>query len=418
MRITPIVITLLIIIFMLAGILVYKNYQERLIAKQEQEERNARIYVLFEEINEVSQELGEEGKPQEEQQEGEKPVEQEGDVTIKITAVGDIICETAIYEDAYNNETKYYSFGHMFNDIKKYTSEADITIGGLETNFVDGPISGKGKYNSPKEWGEALRTIGIDVLSMATNHSLDYGILGVTSTMDYLEELGFDVTGIYRTEVESERILVKDVKGIKLAFLSYTYGSNVPLGEVPESSYCVNMIDKEKMKKDIEKAREKADFVFVSMHWGQVDSSKQNQTQKELAEFLFESGADFILGTHPAVLQPMEVRETEAGKNVFIAYSTGNFISATKYTNSNIEMILNIEVTKSGESGETRLSKVTYVPIYLLDNGKGAENRYKLLDMVEELKRYEDGNTEYITQNTYKSLIDAINTIERLIGKE
>ena len=114
----------------------------------------------------------------------------------------------------------------------------------------------------------------------------------------------------------------------------------------------------------------------------------------------------------------MEVRTTAEGKNVFIAYSTGNFISASKYNNSNIEMILNIEVTKSANSSETRLTKVTYVPVYLLDNGRNAKERYKLLDIAEEITRYEAGNRERITENTYKSLNAAINTIEKLIGKE
>jgi len=418
LNIVPIVTALSVVIIILTGILAYKSYEERNLAAREQNKINERIYVLFEEINEVAKNLDSE-MSEIELEEGKKESQGE-DITIKIVSVGDIICETSILEDAYNEETGEYSFSHMFTDIQRYTLDADITLGLLETNFVpDEPISGKGKYNSPKEWGETLRALGIDVLHMASNHSLDYGISGVVSTIDFLEELGFATTGIYKTKADAEKILIKDIKGIKIAFLSYTYGSNVSLSSVPESSYCVNIIEKEKIKKDIEKAKaSEVDFVFVHMHWGKIDSGTPNQTQKELADFLFANGADFVLGSHPASLQPMEVRETEGGQNVFIAYSTGNFISATKYTNSNIEMILNIEVTKSEKTGETRLTKVTYVPVYLLDNGKGAEHRYKLLDVQEELKRYESGNTEYISQSTYKMLNDAINTIEKLIGKE
>lgn len=86
------------------------------------------------------------------------------------------------------------------------------------------------------------------------------------------------------------------------------------------------------------------------MHWGNVNAFQANKSQKELADFLFENGADFVLGSHPASLQPMEVRKNAQENSVFIAYSTGNFISASKYSYSDIEMILNIEVTKSGET--------------------------------------------------------------------
>ena len=88
------------------------------------------------------------------------------------------------------------------------------------------------------------------------------------------------------------------MQGIKLAFLSYTYGTNVSVNSVEESTYCINIIEKEKMKNDIVKAKEEgADYVFVNVHWGDVDSSTQNSVQKELADFLFENGADFILGS-------------------------------------------------------------------------------------------------------------------------
>ena len=215
----------------------------------------------------------------------------EKDVTIKIVTVGDILCENFIYEDAYNKETGEYNFSHMFSDIKKYTLDSDITIGLLETNFVETQnYSGQGIYNSPKALGEELKKLGITVLHTASNHSLDYGFEGLKSTLDYLEELEIDTTGTYRTEEEAGNILIKDIKGIKLAFLSYTYGTNVNTNKVPESSFCINLIDTEKIKTDIQKARaQEVDFVFVHMHWGNVNSSKQTQTQKELADFLFEN---------------------------------------------------------------------------------------------------------------------------------
>ena len=208
------------------------------------------------------------------------------------------------------------------------------------------------------------------------------------------------------------------VKGIKIAFLAYTYGITSNPKNLQEAPYSLNLIQKEKMAADIKKSKDQgADFTFVLMHWGDVESSVQNNEQKELADFLFQNGADFIFGTHPASIQPMEVRENSQGKNIFIAYSTGNLISSREYENSNIEMILNIEITKDAETGETRLSKVTYTPVYLLDRGKNAEDRYKLLDVKTEIENYENRSQKNISQEEYEKCLQALIDIDKLIGK-
>ncbi len=339
------------------------------------------------------------------------------DRVVNIVSMGDILCETELYESAYNKQDGTYNFDRIFADTKTYIEEADLAIASLETSFVDGQAySGRGKYNSPIELLDSIKNLGIDVISTANNHSLDYGINGINSTIDKLQSRGISNVGTYKTQEEKDTILIKEVSGIKIAFLSYTYGSNVSTSELQGNEYALSLIDKEKMAADIQKAKaEGADFTFLLMHWGDVNSSKTNEEQKELASFLFENGADFILGTHPASIQPMEIRQNNQGKNVFIAYSTGNYISASEYTNSNIEMILDIEITKNPKTGETRLTKVTYTPLYLLDRGKKAEQRYKLLDVKKEIENYESGNTNNITKKEYEELLKALINIDNLI---
>jgi len=369
---------------------------------------NDELYVLFQEIDLASKNLE------------NIEAELQKDTTINVVAVGDILCETPIYESVYDSEADKYNFYSIFANISKYTSEADITIGLLETNFVKGEeISGTGKYNSPKEFAETLKNIGIDVLNTANNHSLDYGLEGVKSTIDYLESLEIATTGTYGTEKKANDILIKNVQGIKLAFLSYTEDYKNYASQIKDNEYVINLIDKEKMKSDIQKAKEEgADYVFVHMHWGDLTSTVQNSFQEELADFLFESGADFVLGSHPAALQSMETRTTAENKNIFISYSTGNFISASKYNYSDIEMILDIEISKSGTTGETHLTKVTYTPVYLLDNGADAENRYVLLDIKEEVKKYENNDNGSVSEPIYNKLKQALEDIEKLVRKE
>jgi len=394
------------IIVILLIVLLYKHIINK--ANQEDYDIDDKLYVLFEEIDLASKNLG------------NVIAESEKDRIINIVAVGDILCETPIYESAYDTETNKYDFSNIFANVSKHISEADIAIGLLETNFVEGEeISGTGKYNSPKEFGKALKNIGIDVLNTANNHSLDYGLEGVKSTINYLESLEIETTGTYATEKDANEILIKNVQGIKLAFLSYTEDFKNYASQIKENEYVINLIDKEKMKEDIQKAKkEGADYVFVHMHWGDLTSTVQNKEQENLADFLFESGADFVLGSHPAALQPMEIRTTSENKNIFISYSTGNFISASKYNYSDIEMILNIEISKSGTTGETHLTKVTYTPVYLLDNGEDADNRFVLLDIEEEIKKYESNDNGSVSQPIYNKLKQALEDIEILVKKE
>lgn len=371
-------------------------------------ELNEDLYTLFQEIDTESKALGAINE------------ESQKDTTINIVAVGDILCETPIYESVYDENTNKYDFSSIFANVLKYTSEADIAIGLLETNFVEGEkISGTGKYNSPKEFAEELKNIGLDVLNTANNHSLDYGHEGIKSTISYINSLGIDTTGTYSAEKKADEVLIKNVKGINLAFLSYTQDYKNYKSQMKENEYVINLIDKEKMKSDIKKAKEEgADYVFVHMHWGDLTSTVQNSLQEELSNFLFENGADFVLGSHPASLQPMETRTTSENKNIFISYSTGNFISASKYNYSDIEMILNIEITKSKATGETSLAKVTYTPVYLLDNGVSSDNRYVLLDIKEEIKKYENNENGSVSEPIYNKLKQALKDIEKLVREE
>ena len=406
----PVIAVLIAIILVCVGVLVYKNHEKNVLAAKADEESQNKQYLLFQDIEKASKEGASDANN----------INITGtDTTIRITTVGDILCEDSVINDGYDKQSGTYDYSHIFSDISKYTLNSDLTLGLLETNFIDGQsYSGSARYNSPKEFGQALKDIGISLLSTANNHSFDHGIDGVSSTISYLNSIGVDTFGTYATPEDSvyNNIVIKDVKGIKLAFLAYTYGSNKA---IPDSyAYSVNIIDEDKMKADIQKAKDAgADYVFIDMHWGEVDSAVPNTEQKDLADFLFNNGADFILGSHPASLQPMEVRQNSDGKNVYISYSTGNFISASKYNYSNIEMVLNIEITKSGETGETYLNRVTYIPVYLQDKGAGVTNRYKLLDIPAEINKYESGDTNGIDKKTYNALKQALTDIDRLIGK-
>ena len=236
--------------------------------------------------------------------------EEQKDTTISMAVVGDIMCHSPNYKDAYNASTKKYDFSTFFPQIKSYISNADIAVGNLETTFAGGnkAYSGYPTFNSPPQLAKDVQDLGIDVLTTSNNHSMDSGYNGLINTIDTLDDLGISHTGTFKSEEDKNKILIKDVNGVKIAFLSYTYGTNgiaIPKGK----EYCINLIDKDLIKKQLESAKaQNPDVICVSMHWGIEYKLQPNTEQTDIADYHFENGADIILGSHPHVLEPMEKR--------------------------------------------------------------------------------------------------------------
>jgi len=345
------------------------------------------------------------------------------DETINIAVIGDIMCHNTQFQDAYNKGTDSYDFSYVFEDVKEYLSEPDLTIGNLETTFAGKSVgySGYPTFNTPEVLAENLKNYGIDVLSTVNNHCMDKGIKGLQSTIDELDKLGIKHTGTFKTEEDANKILTVDVNGIKIAIIAYTYGTNGIT--VPSSySYSVNLIDKDKIAKDIEKAKqEDIDVLIAIMHWGIEYQTQPNNEQKELADFLFENGVDIILGGHPHVLQTMEKRDIElvdgTHKDGFIVYSLGNFVSGQVKTYTKQSVILNIGLTKHNGESEKKITidDVSYTPVYMHDS-KGTP-RYKLLDIRKNMKLYEDGETS-ISKTLYNTLVSEVEHIYSIMGDE
>ncbi len=348
-------------------------------------------------------------------------IEEKKSSTIHLVAIGDAMCHSQNFKDAYQASTKTYDFSHVFTNIREKVASADIAIGNLETTFAGEAkgYSGFPTFNTPDALGYALKDMGVDVLSTANNHSLDKGYNGIVRTLDVLDEIGISYMGTYRSSEEQNKILIKEVNGITFAFLSFTYGTNgipVPKGR----EYCINLIDETLMKQQIDQAKEQnVDVICVSMHWGDEYKIKQNKTQERLADFLFENDVDIILGSHPHVLEPMEKRTISlpdgTTKDGFVIYSLGNFISAQKQENTRNTIILDLQITKNPE-GKISIDKVEYTPLYVYDKGAGKPQRYKILDIRKTTANYENGTDTSIGATTYKTLKAELAKIESIMG--
>ena len=285
------------------------------------------------------------------------------DTHISLSVIGDIMCHNSQYIDAYVSNSDTYDFSYVFENIKEPISEADIAIGNLETTFA-GKARGYSNYpqfNTPEQLATNLRDFGIDILTTANNHCMDTGYSGLESTLNYLDEAGIAHTGTNRSTEEQNTILVKEVNDIKIAFLSFTYGTN-GIAIPSDKTYAVNLIDEDFIKQQLELAKtQNPDLICVSMHWGIEYETLQNATQENLANFLFQNGVDIILGSHPHVLQPMEKRsvvlDDGTQKECFVIYSLGNFMSGQTQKGTRSSIILKLGIDKNGYSGKTTISE-------------------------------------------------------------
>ena len=343
------------------------------------------------------------------------------DTTFNLTAIGDIMCHNTQYMDAYNASTGEYDFSYVFDDINYYIKNSNITVANLETTFAgeERGYSNYPRFNTPDALAYNLKKLGIDVVSTAGNHSLDYGFDGLSRTIDVLNSADISHVGSYKTQEERDTIVFKYVKGIKIAFINYAYGTNgitIP----SDKPFCINLIDEELIKKDIENAKsQNADIIVASVHWGTEYSTVPNDTQNELADFLFQNGVNIILGTHPHVLQKMEKRtvtlEDGSTQDGFIICCLGNYISDQNADNTRTSIILDLKITKHTDSSVT-IDEVNYIPIYMYKNNSASNKKMKLLDINKTISLYENGTDTSIGESMYTFLKGELNIISNILN--
>ena len=338
-----------------------------------------------------------------------------------IAAIGDVMCHNSQYLDAYNKSTDDYDFSYVFSDIINYTKIPNLTIGNLETTFAgkDVGYSNYPTFNTPDNLATSLRDIGVDVLSTAGNHSLDKGFSGLSRTIDVLDKNLIYNVGTNKTQEDQDTILYQYVKGVKIAILSYTYGTNGI--KIPsDKPYCVNLIDKDLIKSHIEKAKsEDADLIICCMHWGVEYQETPNKEQKDLADFLFQNGVDVVLGNHPHTIQPMEKRtvtlEDGTTKDGFIIYALGNFIGDQRDVDTRSSIILELSLTKH-EDSHISIDDVSYTPIYMYKNNSASSHKFKVLDIEKTISDYEKGIDTSIGKSMYNTLKSQLNRINKILG--
>lgn len=258
---------------------------------------------------------------------------------VSFVACGDNLIHHTIYESGFE-----HGFLPMYEKIKPYIKKHDLAfinqetiLGGKEIGLSTYP-----RFNSPYEIGDALVDAGFNLISLANNHTLDRGEIAIKNSISYWQNQPVIYSGSEKENQSHMKIFTKNE--ITFAFIAYTYGTNgIPIPSGKE--YLVNLFDYEKARNDIEKIKDEVDVIVVSMHWGDEYQNYPNDLQIEQANFLAKLGVDIIVGHHPHVIQPFDIINVN-GKNTYVIYSLGNFLSDQKGIDRLIGMAFSLEIKK------------------------------------------------------------------------
>lgn len=284
---------------------------------------------------------------------------------VRLMAAGDIIFHLPQIANAYNQDTGEYDFSQCFAKVKKHFEKADIVAGNLEGTFCEErlPLSGYPLFNAPNSALDAIKDAGFNVLSTCNNHSLDSGSEGVAATIDKLKARGIAHFGTSKNG--EANYLILEVNNITIGFLGYSFyfnGFEYSYSEERLASL-VNTLDASLIENDIKRLKLLgADVVVVYPHWGVEYDMSADESQRSLAASMVKWGADVILGSHPHVLQETQILQ-RGGKDKFVIYSMGNFISNQRYeTLGKLDVetgvVIDIIFSKNMKTGDTLIESV------------------------------------------------------------
>lgn len=310
------------------------------------------------------------------------------DASVSLIAVGDNLIHNTLIDSGLQSDGSY-NYDALYANFKPYIEAADIAVINQETILGGSAFdySGYPLFNSPWEIGEAAIGAGFDVFTCATNHSLDMGSEGIEQEIAFFSKHPEVVhVGTNASEQDYDTVTYYEKNGITFALLNYTYGTNgIPLPE--NKPWVVNMMDKDKIRQDVEAAREKADVIIAFPHWGTENSMSVSDYQREYAQLFCELGVDIVIGTHPHVLEPVEwVTDEKSGNRTLVYYSIGNFIS--HQTNRNQLLGGMAEITIERKNGEISISSAKLCPTvchYYRENGNYHFAVYKLSEYTDDL---------------------------------
>ena len=339
--------------------------------------------------------------------------------TIHFAAAGDLNITSSVVAAGGDN----YDYTATFMDVAHLLAEADITALNFEGNLCGAPY---GADSAPETLAKALDRAGVDYLQLANSYSISRGLSGLGQTLRAVRSAGMEPLGAYADPDEaktSKGYTLCQVNGVKIGMVAFTKGMD-GLALPADGAGCVNVlyedydstyqtIDTEKINSVLDSLnQEKPDIVIAFLHWGSEFNNTISASQRSIAELLQSKGVDAIIGTHSHYVQKMEF-DPEAG--TFVAYSLGDFFGNSDRSGTEYSVILNLEITKNNETGETKIAGFDYTPIFTLTQD-GAPT--KVVRIEQAIAAYESGYLDAVSEETYQAMLYALDRIEARIAGE
>ncbi|NLG25722.1 MAG: CapA family protein [Clostridiales bacterium] len=297
-----------------------------------------------------------------------------------IRSVGDFLIHDELLEAAYDKAAKVYDFAPMLVHAVPYLEDADYTVANVDGVLKGGKADGFPRFSVPTALLDAIKGAGIDMLTLANNHTMDYGFQGLVATIENCERYGLDFVGAARSAEERDTPVVVAVNGIQVGFLNYAQHSNrKPPAAV--RGYAMSMMAGANYARDIAALRtDGADVVVVYTHWGAEYQASPDRNQRNHAKKLAAAGADVIIGGHPHMVQPCAwIEATGAGgeaRRALCMYSLGNFLAGKRTEARDTGVVFEFTIQET-ESGLFEIVSPRYMPTYTVK--LKANSKYRVL---------------------------------------
>lgn len=350
-----------------------------------------------------------------------QPTEAKPDRVIHLVAGGDLnVTDKTV---AAGLQEGGYDYTEVFRDVLPVLSSGDVTMLNFEGTF-GGTSYGSETKTPPPELLKSLSSAGVDILQTANTWSIFGGLRGLQSTISAVQSAGMAPVGTFADQnafEESGGYLIWDIKGIKIAFVAFTKGMD-GMGLPSGSENCVNLlyedynttyqeVDKERITKVIQNAKaHQPDLIVAMLHWGSEFNDQISASQKKICEIMQAEGVDAIIGSHSHYVQKIE-HDPETG--AFVAYSLGDFLGDAEKAGTNYSVLLDMEITKDGSTGETKVTGFDCVPIFIHEDENGA---MRVLRMREAIEGYESNYIGSVSEEMYNAMKSALARIEDRTG--
>jgi poly-gamma-glutamate synthesis protein (capsule biosynthesis protein) len=314
------------------------------------------------------------------------------------------------------------NYASAFVDVLPVLADADLTVMNLEGNLIGAPY-GTATRSAPLSLLTALKNAGVDLIQAANSYSIYNGVAGLTMTLDSIRAAGLEAVGAYASREDFRRsggYTLRTINSIKIAIVAFTKGMD-SMGLPAGSEDCVNvlyqdydstyqMVDTKGIEKVLKAAaEEKPDIIIALVHWGSEFNDKISPSQKSIEKLLLNNGVTAIIGTHSHYVQQMKHNED----GTFVAYSLGDFFGDAERSGSEYSVILDLEITKDNDTGETKITGYHTTPIFTV---RQEEEPLRVMRIVEAMQAYDDDYVDSVSKESYDAMKYALTRIEKRLA--